>query len=1059
VFAIPLVRHLQFPRWPGRGAARPGLPALRGNTVEVCMSGFFSFRRPVFALALFAFCGLSVPAAAQYFGQNKVQYRSFDFQIMRTDHFDIYFYESERPGIEIAARMAERWRVRLEKLLNHELSGRQPLVLYGSHTDFEQTNVIGGAIGEGTGGVTEPIRRRIVLPLAGPLADTDHVIGHELVHAFQFDMTTGPDSPPGRSGMDRLPLWFIEGLAEYLSIGPVDPNTAMWLRDAARQEKLPAIKDLNNPKYFPYRWGQAVWAYIGGRWGDEVIGQLFQTAAATGDLDAAFDHVLGVKTADLTTEWHSSIQRAYSNVLADASRPDQIGKLVIGGKELGEELNVGPSISPDGQWIAFLSTRSLFSTDLYLAEAATGRIVRKLTSTATDPHTSSIQFIYSAGAWDSASRQIAVGTVRSGRAALAIFDAQKGSRTREIDVPDVDEILNPTWSPDGKAIAFTGMQRGLTDLFVYDLSASNLRRLTNDAFAEVHPAWSPDGRRIAFATDRLNSNLSTLAIGPYRLALIDPATGAVEAVQGFEGAKHLNPQWAPDSQALYFISDRGGVPNVYRVGLGAQGSGTTQVTNLATGVSGITATSPAMSVASRTGAVAFSIYQDGKYEIFTVEGARGGPPVKVSDNAAVLPPLDRKASEVAQLLASPSDGLPEPAKPEVEPYSAKLHIEGVAQPVVGVGVSRFGTSFGGGIALAFSDMLRNHQLVTAFQVNSGLGRSTSFKDIGMQVGYFNQANRWNWGLIGGQVPYLSSGFQSSLSQRPNGDVIQTDQLFVFRQTERTATGVLAYPFNRASRVEVQGGVSQISFDQIVTTQSYSRITGAVFEDSTETTPIGETLSLGTSSAAYVFDTSIFGATSPVQGQRSRFEVSPTFGTLNFTGVLADYRRYFMPVNFYTLGVRVMHYGRYGSGGSDPRIFPLYIGYPWLVRGYDVGSFDNSECLSDGTTSCAAIDRLVGSRMLVGNVEFRFPLLRPFGVSGNMYGPVPVEVAFFADGGTAWNNGERPDIFGGSRGGVSSAGVAFRVNLFGFAVGEFDVTRPFQRPGRGWIFGFNLMPGW
>jgi hypothetical protein len=112
----------------------------------------------------------------------------------------------------------------------------------------------------------------------------------------------------------------------------------------------------------------------------------------------------------------------------------------------------------------------------------------------------------------------------------------------------------------------------------------------------------------------------------------------------------------------------------------------------------------------------------------------------------------------------------------------------VAQPVVGVGVSRFGTSFGGGLALSFSDMLRNHQLVTAFQVNSGLGRSTSVKDIGAQVGYFNQAHRWNWGLVGGQVPYLSSGFQSTLSQRPNGDVIQTDQLFVFRQDRAQRVG-------------------------------------------------------------------------------------------------------------------------------------------------------------------------------------------------------------------------------------------------------------------------------
>jgi outer membrane protein assembly factor BamA len=98
-------------------------------------------------------------------------------------------------------------------------------------------------------------------------------------------------------------------------------------------------------------------------------------------------------------------------------------------------------------------------------------------------------------------------------------------------------------------------------------------------------------------------------------------------------------------------------------------------------------------------------------------------------------------------------------------------------------------------------------------------------------------------------------------------------------------------------------------------------------------------------------------------------------------------------------------------------------------------------------------------MLVGNVELRFPLLRPFGVTGNMYGPLPVEVALFADAGTAWNQGETPSFRSGSRAAVTSAGVALRVSLFGFAVGELDFTRAFDRPGRGWIFGFNLMPGW
>src|SRR5207248_842361 len=285
----------------------------------------------------------AAPASAQYFGRNKVQYRKLDFQILKTEHFDIYYYPEEREGISVAARMAERWHARLERILEHRLRGRQPLVLYGSHPDFEQTNAIGGELSEGTGGVTEPLRRRIVLPLGGPLADTDHVIGHELVHAFQFDITTRPDAPPGQNGAERLPLWFIEGMAEYLSLGPVDPNTAMWLRDAARpagdtkeaKDKLPSIEDLNNPKYFPYRWGQAFWAYVGGRFGDDVVRRMLTVAAAAGDTNVAIEKVLGMKTKELSDEWQASIRRTYEPVFASTTPPSEIGRMVIQGKGLG----------------------------------------------------------------------------------------------------------------------------------------------------------------------------------------------------------------------------------------------------------------------------------------------------------------------------------------------------------------------------------------------------------------------------------------------------------------------------------------------------------------------------------------------------------------------------------------------------------------------------------------------------------------------------------------------------------------------------------------------------
>src|SRR4051794_9239803 len=777
---------------------------------------------------------LTTPASAQYFGRNKVQYKQLDFQILKTEHFDIYYYPSEREGIDIAARMAERWRVRLGRALNHELRGRQPLVLYASHPDFEQTNTIQGELGEGTGGVTEPLRRRIVLPLGGPLTDTDHVIGHELVHAFQFDITTNPNSPPGQNGAERLPLWFIEGMAEYLSIGPVDPNTAMWMRDAVRQsasgdkkDALPTIEDLDNGKYFPYRWGQALWAYIGGRYGDQVIAQMLRVAAAAGDPAGAFDKMLGVKVKPLSEEGHAAVRRAYEPVLASAAPANEIGRLVIRSSEFGADLNVGPALSPDGQLVAFLSTRTIFSIDLFVAETATGRILHKLTSTASDPHFSSLQFIYSAGAWDASSSRIAVATVVSGRAALAILDARSGDTEREIPLQTIDEIFNPTWAPDGHAICFTGMSAGLTDLYIYDLSASSLRRLTTDAFADLQPAWSPDGTRIAFATDRFSTNLQTLAIGDYRLALIDPGTGAITPVRGFTSGKQINPQWMPDSRTLLFISDRDGIANVYRTGIDGEGAG--QVTKVATGISGITASSPALSVASRAGVAAFSVYQAGKYDIYTSEVGRGLPLSAPTPAAATLPPVDRRPSDVAALLQNAPLGLPAATEDPSEPYRARLSLEGLAQPSIGVGASRFGAAIGGGVAFQFGDMLGDHTLTTAIQIDSGAGRGFDLKNTAAQVAYINSARRWNWGGVGAQVPYLSGGYQSGVDLVGN-EPAQIDQQILFRQTEQSIGGLLAYPFNRAQRVEFQGGLSRISFDQIVQTTAFSLNTGQLLVD-------------------------------------------------------------------------------------------------------------------------------------------------------------------------------------------------------------------------------------
>jgi outer membrane protein assembly factor BamA len=366
--------------------------------------------------------------------------------------------------------------------------------------------------------------------------------------------------------------------------------------------------------------------------------------------------------------------------------------------------------------------------------------------------------------------------------------------------------------------------------------------------------------------------------------------------------------------------------------------------------------------------------------------------------------------------------------------------------------------YGGGITLAFSDMLGNHNLVTAFDASTyGTNFGDLHKNIGGLVAYTNTSRRLNWGLSGGQAPYVSGGFAQAVGVVDDQPAL-LEQEILQRQTWRGAEGVLAYPFNEARRVEFGGGYQQVSFEQEVRTIATSLLTGATLVDVTERDTFGGALHMGTASAALVYDTSVFGATSPIAGRRSRFEVSPTVGTLSFTGALADYRHYLTPARFYTIAVRGLHYGRYGRDSEDARLLPIFMGYPEFIRGYGIGSFRATECAPGPAGDCEAFDRLLGSRMMVGNVELRFPLLRPFGVREGMYGPVPVEVALFADGGVAWTKGDKPTLFGGNREPVSSAGVTFRASLFGFAVAQVDFAYPFQRPGRGWVWGFSLAPG-
>ena len=1039
---------------------------------------------------------LAVPANAQYFGRNKVQWENFHFKVLQTEHFDIYYYDQEADVVNDVGRMAERWYARLSRVFNHSFK-KKPIVLYANAADFHQTTTTGGLIGEGTGGFTDAFMNRVVLPLTGDYSQNDHVLGHEIVHVFQYDIAAQSNNNRRRFALEQMPLWLVEGMAEYFSKGRVDPLTSMWIRDATIHNRMPDIKQLTrDSRYFPYRYGQAILAYIGARFGDEAVVRYFLAAGVVG-IEEAVERAVGISAKQLFSDWAASSKELYDPVVA-ARRETALANPLIGRKptlpppdEEGKrknrrrgstELNVGPALSPDGRYLAFLSARELFSIDLYLADASTGKVIRKLVSSDRDPHFESLRFIEAAGAWSPDSRQLAFITFSKGDNYLSTVNVENGHIEHQ-KVAGLEAINNVAWSPDGRRIAISGQTTGVSDLFVFDLDSKQVTRLTSDKFADLQPAWSPDGKTIAFVTDRGPGSVpEQLRFADMHLATIDVDTKQIHLIEGFKGARHINPQYAPDGNSIYFIGNPEGIPDIYRVNV-ADGS-IVRITSVMTGVAGITDLSPAMTVAARTGNIAFSLYEDDNYNIYSYPANPAGTAPNVtapsSENAvaraALLPPLRGTGSEITGYLMRPEEGLPPASTQFAERnYSPDLHLAYLGPPTLGVGIDTFGTTGNGSVTAFFSDILGQHNIGVTFQGTGGggYGGSSLAEQIGGEVFYLNQTSRLNWGADVTHIPYVyaSAAFARG-SATVNGQIVPVDLYQEYKEVQQISdvTGLAQYPFSTTRRIEAAAGIERYSYKQQLDT--FVVFNGDVIDRTTEN--LGSfSVNLTKASSAFVGDSSIYGFISPINGTRYRYEVEALRGdtggsgttgnhNLNFETALADWRKYFFkrPV---TLAVRGLHYGRYGNGAEDPILTPLYLGQGSLVRGYDPYSIDAVECHpAPGSSGCPVFDRLSGSKIAVTSIELRAPLLgtREYGLIDAPF--IPTEIFAFADGGAAWSKGDSVKLKWATdtteHVPVFSVGAGLRI-LLSYIPIEVYAAKPFQRPDEGIVYGFNIIPGW
>ncbi len=1013
-------------------------------------------RSIIFTLFLLIIIG-SQAAWGQFFGKNKVQYTDFDWQYLQSEHFDIYFTEGGRDAATFTAQVAEESYQSLRRSFRYDLADRIKIIVYNSHNDFQQTNVSTSAPEESVGGFTEFFKNRVVIPYEGEWEKFRHVIHHELTHAVMLQMVYGAGVQSIITGMTQMqmPLWFIEGLAEYQSRG-WDIESDMYIRDAALNGYLPEIPYLYG--FLAYKGGQSVLNYVADRYGEQKIGELLGKIKINKSFERGLKQSVGMDIEDFSKKWHRYVKRRYWPDIADRQEPEEFATRVtyhIKDNRYVNFVNISPAMSNKGDKIAFISDRDDYF-DIYIASAIDGKILKKLVRGQRAGDLEQLNWLRGPGiTWSPDDSQIAFSAKSGPSDDLHIVDSRTGKIDKSITVK-LDGLYNPAWSPKGDKIAFAGVYQSTSDLYIYDLNTGSLDKLTDDFFSDVEPKWSPDGDKIIFASDR---GAYMEEIPPYMMPkdidmknydiyeINSDGTGLRRLVA--TGYLERTPTWSPDQTHIAFVSDRSGVSNIYLKNL--QTGEEWPITNVITGIY-------QPSWGGNGNRMAFTSFYYAGYDIYMLKNPLSIQPGDITIKETQY--VKNLKAEKEQSAQGPDETTGRPDK-ETQKYRNFIFDESFAAGEIdeeeekvfldssdyalptgefivhdyeikfspdfvygSVGYSQFfGTQ--GYANFLFSDVLGNHRINIAANLFGDL------RNADYAFSYLYLPNRIDIGTsLYHNAYYFFSDYTGWVRDRNYG-----------------LSFYASNPFNRYRRVTL--GVTAMGINRTYLDLPDDYVDWAAGRG--YLSPRDRYFVL--SNLAYTKDNTVWGYTGPTNGSRYGVGVtySPGLGKngIDFTTLKADYRKYLRIRSDYIFGLRTA--GGVSMGKHPQKFFlgglPNWINYKYDGAGIRVRHIEEIYFASwEMPLRGAGFYTLEGTRFLMSNVEFRFPLLRRL----TMGFPLPIDLtnvggALFTDIGIAWDEGEPFKPFKKSPNGLvrtkdAFAGIGVGARIFlGFFLIRLDLA--------------------